>query len=317
MSDGLALWAHRAGPVALAVALAGCSGAGPKKISDIAATPATSSGSYSSPLDAVASSDGKTFYFSATAGEGTPGIFSVSAAGGAAALLASGDPLVSPIGLGISKDDQQLFIADPGMEGTSEEKGQMYTLPVSGGALAPLSGTLGYQPRGLDVVGDQITFSGVDPADAAPGVFRMGTGGGVPQVIAKGTAIVDPSGIVVTKKGDVFVADTSPDGASVLSVTNGQAAVFVDNLKLGYPAGIALDLDETTLLISGHDAVTGTSLVYAVDLTTKKVATVNTGIGDNVDSGGLHRARVSNTFAWCGSTAGASGGGTVYNVQLK
>ena len=79
------------------------------------------------------------------------------------------------------------------------------------------------------------------------------------------------------------------------------------------PAGVALTLDDTTLLVSGLDAH-GHSQVYLIATGTGAIATfAGGGIGDNTGSGGVHRAVDRSIFGW----AGRSGGGTVYSIGLS
>jgi hypothetical protein len=80
-------------------------------------------------------------------------------------------------------------------------------------------------------------------------------------------------------------------------VTGGAAAEFVSGLELGHPAGVALDLANTTLFVSGRDG-TGHDQVYAVTLASKMTATFNTGISQNTAAGGLHRAASRDIFSW-------------------
>src|SRR5262245_11585839 len=97
--------------LALAAALAACGGGGdddddggdnpPPIVDPPTQTSMVASGGFTDPMDAVASLDGTTFYFSAFTAEDTPqpGIFSVAASGGEATKLVSGAPLQNPAGL--------------------------------------------------------------------------------------------------------------------------------------------------------------------------------------------------------------------------
>src|SRR5215211_9128235 len=71
----------------------------PKSIERVAA------GGFTSPTDAVASLDGKEFYFAAYDDAKVPAIFKVAAVSGSTAQkLAEGEPLESPLGLVLSCD---------------------------------------------------------------------------------------------------------------------------------------------------------------------------------------------------------------------
>ena len=69
---------------------------------DIHATTATTGGDFRAPLDAVPSSTGGTFYFTAQKGDGTPAVFTVPAGGGTATVVFAGPPLgIGMLTLGI------------------------------------------------------------------------------------------------------------------------------------------------------------------------------------------------------------------------
>ncbi len=292
------------------------------------AAPAATTGDFSRPSDAVPTSDGTTFFFTAKAGGDSEasGIYRVAAAGGSVTAVATGAPLVSPFGIAISRDDQTLYVSDPGSEGPNLETGQLFSVAASGGTPASVAGTLGSRPRSLYVQAgsdgkpDELYFTGVDPADGQPGLFKVPAAGGTLTVIAKGAPFHDPSGVAVTKDGDAYVVDTSGnDGGSaqVLHVHGGSATQLVGGLGVGYPAGVALPLDESSVLVSGIDPVTGFAIVYSINVTSGEIATFNKGIEGSVNSAGLHRAREKNVFSWADSTAGAASGGIVFRVELK
>lgn len=339
---------YRAGPLgplgaaALALWAGGCSGDNGNKNNDMGTTggdgtvalaPATTSGSYSRPFDSVPDSGGNTFYFiamdptatDAKTGEasGAMGIFSVPAGGGAAKKIFSGAPLSAPFSIAISGDDKTLFVADrrAGEDAADDLKaGGIYSLPVSGGTPALVGGTAKYGPRAVEVSGDQLYFTGADPADGMAGVFRTGVGGGSPSVVAKGDPFRDPSGLSIAGSGDIYVADSLTDTSSlgnIVKVSGGTASVFVKNLSLGFPAGIAVTMNGKTLLVSAQDLKSNTSVVDVIDVATQKVSVFNQGIETSADSGGLHRAAKADVLSWCGVTVGNGGSGTVFQVTFK
>jgi sugar lactone lactonase YvrE len=292
------------------------------------AAPAATTGDFRKPSDAVPSSDGTVFYFTASGGGDSEdaGVFSVPAMGGAVTPLVTGAPLMSPFSIAISRDDATLYVADPASQGDNDETGQIFSLPASGGTPASVTGTLGLRPRsvhvqfGADGAADDLYFSGVDPADGVPGLFKVAAAGGAITAIAKGEPFHDPGGVVVSKAGDAYVVDSSGDdqsSARVIQVKGGVATELVSGLGVGFPAGVAMPLDESAVLVSGIDPITGFAIVYAVDLKTQGVATFNKGIENNVNSAGLHRARDKNVFSWADSTAGEDSTGIVFRVELK
>src|SRR3954468_1952254 len=84
------------------------------------------------PWDAVPSPDGSTIYYTAFAKDGTPAVFSVPAAGGDATVLASGAPLVMPLGLDVSSDGKTLYVADPWTAGA--DGNAVFAVSTAGGS---------------------------------------------------------------------------------------------------------------------------------------------------------------------------------------
>lgn len=280
-----------------------------------------------SPLDATPDPQGENVYYVAfrtVADEDglrsfrVPGIFKVSARGGESTLLHEGAPFVSPSSISISDDGQTLFIADSAAESApGEDDGSLFSMSIAGGAPSALAGTQGFQPRGVEVMGDSVWFTG--KKDGKPGLFKSGLGGGQVSEIASGALFTDPSGVAVTKKGVAYVVDSggatsAQGGASVIKVEAGKAETLMEGLGVGHPAGAALTADETTLLVSGLDVGRGTDVVYKIDVAKKEMSTITDVIGEFRESAGLHRARNKNTFAWADSNA--NGTGTVYKLEL-
>src|SRR5262245_16099732 len=90
---------------------------------------------FQSPLDAVASPDGSTFYFTAyaTDAEAEAAVSSVPADGGAASALHKGPPLSLPTGLVLSCDGATLVVADMTTRSMEEgvdtpDGGALYTI---------------------------------------------------------------------------------------------------------------------------------------------------------------------------------------------
>lgn len=291
-----------------------------------------STASFSSPLDATLSPDAKTAYFiavlpevsSATSDQPMPersGVFSMAIGSSEApTLLASGDLLASPLNLDISSDGKTLYIADSASGAGDGDTGNLLTLSVSGDTLAATDATAGYRSRGVSVVNqdwrDQIYFTGNDPADGLPGVFKLDTKTNEVSVVSKSDLFVDPSGIVVADNGDVFVADTQTGGtlANVIQIPKEKDAVeLLPNLKLGYPAGISISKDQQILLISALDPATSKDVVIRFDLKAGTSEMFNDGISEFEESAGLHRAKDVESYVWADSQA--NGGGTVYVIN--
>jgi hypothetical protein len=125
----------------------------------------------------------------------------------------------------------------------------------------------------------------------------------------------DPSGVAVDTAGDIFIVDTDSQSGSGLSsiveVTggSGDGYYFIDGLAVGYPAGIAISADQSTLYVSGKSTIDGSDVVISVDLTTS-VATSSApgGIGSYIEPAGLHLdLSTSGTIDFVDSLAGSSG----------
>jgi hypothetical protein len=286
--------------------------------SSIAINVAANDPAIRSPFDATPSPDGKTVYYTALreeSGERIPGIFKVPASGGEIEMLASGEPLAAPLGITVSLDGATLYVADPG----AANGGAIMTLSSSGGAVSSLGGTAGYRPGGLVVakVNEQpgLWFTGMDPSTGARGVFTTAPGGGGATAVATGAPFVEPGGIAVSKEGRVFGADTlASDGQSALiEVNGGQATRFVEGIGVGFPAGVTLTHDESTIVVSGLDPVSRTDVVYMVNAETREVSRFTDTVSAFHEPAGLHRAHDANVFAWADSRANDTG--TVYVLK--
>ena len=257
-------------------------------------------------------------YFTALTGdpsERVPGLFQVPAAGGAITTIASGTPLGAPLGISVSLDGTTLFVADPG----AASGGAILSVPSAGGAPTALGGTAGYYPGGVVVakVNDQesVYFTGRDPTSGAPGLFMTAEAGGGVTTVAEGAPFAEPGGVVVAKDGTAYVADSlaSGDLAAIVKVSGGAASLLVPRIGVGFPAGVTLTEDESTLLVSGLDPVTRTDLVYFADVKTGELSRLTDPISAFHDSAGLHRAYGANVFAWADSRANTNG--TVYVLK--
>jgi sugar lactone lactonase YvrE len=270
------------------------------------------------PLDATPSPDGKRVYYLATTldeqGEEFAGVFVVAADGGKGAqpeTVSSGEPLVTPVGITTSLDGNTLFVADTAAS-------SVFSVQSAGGSLSALSGTEGYQPAGVTVARRQkeerVFFTGHDPQSGAAGLFSLPASGGAAQVEASGDLFEHPGGVVVSAKGDAFVVDMGQDNARVLRVRDGKAEAFVSGIGVGFPAGITLTHDESTLIVSGLDPNTKHDVVYFVEVASGKLSQLTQVVGAFSEAAGLHRAHDTDVFAWADSRANASG--TVYLLKL-
>ena len=282
-------------------------------------TPASQSGDYKSPLDSVPDPDGKTFFFTAENDKGK-GVFKVTATGGATSEVFVGAPFIAPAGVGMSLDGKQLFVADP-------QANQIFVVSTAEGSQPPsaIPGSNGTAPRGMDVVSEngqtEIYFTGKDPQDGQAAVFKLALADAAkPTIIVKGAPLAEPDGIAVSPDGTVYVADHSAAGdgfGKVFKISNGKAVAWVEKVRTGNPAGIALTKDGSTLLVSAFQDNGKSDQVLVVNTATGKSSSVTDVVGKNSAAGGVHRAHNLNEFSWADVISPCSGGrhGCVYRVQ--
>ena len=230
-------------------------------------------GGFTDAFDATPDALGTTVFFTAVDSMGNAGVFKQGICPvSTVAPVYTGGVFEAPFALAISTDDKTLYVADLSAAedptDITKDSGVLYTLSAAGG-MAPVLLVGSIAPRSLTVVqesgSDQIYFTGIDKANGLPGVFKVAAAGGGVTVVAEGNAdstpvgpFNDPGGITVAKNGDIYVLDTSASGSHVGNVIvipkGGAASEFVPNIQVGYPAGIALTMDDTMLMASGLDA---------------------------------------------------------------
>jgi hypothetical protein len=269
-----------------------------------------------SPFDATPSPDGTSVYFTAIGSAG-PGLFKVAATGGTPVQLDTGNLLIAPFGVAVSADGATLYVADPGYDDPTAShppRGRIYSLPAGGGAPTAVGNADNYVARSVELSGANLYFTGVDPANGKAGVFSVPTGGGAVSTIAEGAPFVDPSGITVSADGkSIYVADTIASGsghAQIVSLKGGTATVFVADLSVGYPAGVALVQDESAILVSGLGAPNGTDAIWRYPIGASGAGTASsftTGLGSFNEPAGLHRAKGGDSYAWVDGTANVNG----------
>ncbi len=278
--------------------------------------PAANDPSFHAPFDATPDPKGENVYFTALTAEDVPAVFVSPAGGGTPKILHQGAPLSAPFSIAISEDGKTLFIADGNAEVVAggDENGAVFTLPVGGGTPAVFGGSGGKSPRGIEVAGEFVYYTG--KFEGRAGVYKAPLAGGDPVTLTSGEPIREPSGITVTKKGDVYFVDAFADnaaGAAVLKVEGGKAVVVKSGFAVGHPAGLALNMDESALLLSGIDPNKQTDVVVCINLADGLTQNFTDAIGTFSESAGLHRAKNSPVFAWADSRA--NGGGTVYVLR--
>ncbi|MBL0197174.1 MAG: hypothetical protein IPQ09_23685 [Myxococcales bacterium] len=278
--------------------------------------PAANDPSFRSPFDATPDPKGENVYFTALTALDVPAVFVSPAGGGAPRVLHQGTPLSAPFSIAISEDGKTLYIADGNAEVTAggDENGAVLTIPVGGGTPAVLPGSGGKSPRGIEVAGDSVYFTG--KSEGRAGVFKAPLAGGEPVALTAGGPLREPSGITVTKKGVVYFVDAfaqSAAGAAVFRVDGGQAVLVKGGFAVGHPAGLAATFDDSALLLSGIEPNKQTDVVVRIKLDDGSTTSFTDTIGGFSESAGLHRAKTTSVYAWADSRA--NGTGTVYVLR--
>jgi DNA-binding beta-propeller fold protein YncE len=262
-------------------------------------------GAHTTALDASPDPAANVIYY--TTGGARPGIYSVPAGGGAQHKVLSGGLLRRPGGIAVSNDGKRLFVTD-------YRAGHILVVPVDGGAPHVLRGTRGSAPRGLEIQtrdGRQlVVYTGV-ARDGSAAVLRIPASGATrPTVVAKGGKLRLPDGVAISRTGAIYVSDHALGGRA-LRIVGSKVTTVAGAIRLGEPAGLALTLDESKLLISSLSKATGTAQVVIVDLATGSQSTFDDVIGVNHSAGGLHRARAAAAMGW----ADVQRPGRIYRVE--
>lgn len=263
-------------------------------------------GGFSSPTDAVASPDGKTFYFAARDEMNEPAIFRTSSEPGSTPeVMAVGAPLDMPIGLVLSCDGKTLYIADMG-----SDAGAVLTMPTeAGGAVTDLGASGVDRPGGLAMAKDCKTLYATGRTDAAePALFSIPAAGGAASVVYKGEPLVAPSGLHIDNDGVNWVMDNRAHGAAGEGVlfaipSDGSAATeVVSDLRMGTPGGVSLTAGGGTAVMPTRDA-DGNAQLTSVNIKTGEA--VQLPAPGMTDPAGLRTARQAGVFAVVDSEGGA------------
>lgn len=269
-----------------------------------------SSGGFQSPTDAVASPDGRTFYFTAWDTQKQPTLFQVSSdPGSAATALAAGDPLEAPIGLVMSCDGATLYIADMG-----GEDGAILQAAASGGGATALGATGLFRPGGIAMGPDcKSLFATGRLGDGTPALFEVPIAGGAARVVYQGAPLSSPTGLHVDSQGVAWVMDhhaQGPAGEGVLfaiPADGSKADVVVSNLRMGTPGGVSLTAGGGTAVMPTRDA-DGNAQLTSVDIATGEITQL--AAPGMADPAGLRSARKAGVFAVVDSEAG-----TIYRAE--
>ncbi len=253
---------------------------------------------FTAPTDAVASPDGKTFYFAARDEMNEPAIFRTSSEPGSLPeVLAVGAPLDMPINLVMSCDGATLYIADLG-----SELGGVLAMPTAaGGAVEALGASGIVRPGGLAMAKDCATLYATGLTEAGePALFSRPAAGGAATVVYKGDPLVAPSGLHIDNDDVSWVMDNrahGDNGEGVLFAipADGSAAnPVVSDLRMGSPGGVSLTAGGGTAVMPTRDA-DGNAQLTSVNIKTGEI--VQLAAPTMIDPAGLRTARKAGVFA--------------------
>lgn len=262
---------------------------------------------FTAPTDAVASPDGRSFYFAARDQANEPAIFRVSSEPGSTPeVLAAGAPLEMPIGLVMSCDGETLYIADMG-----GEQGALLAMPTAtGGNVADLGASGITRPGGLAMAKDCATlFASGRTDDGEPAFFAIATSGGAASVVYKGEPLVSPTGLFVDNDDVLWgldhraYADGGGEGVLFAIPRDGSSITpIVGDLRMGTPGGCSLTAGGGTAVVPTRDA-DGNAQLTSVNIKTGEVSQLPA--PGMIDPAGLRTARKAGMFALVDSEGGA------------
>jgi DNA-binding beta-propeller fold protein YncE len=297
-------------------------GGTPTTLTDVTNNPAEDV--FALPLDAAPSPDASKIYFIAVGSNGGS-VFSTSAAAGStASLISGGGAMVAPLGLAVSTDGTNLYVADPGATTASgNDKGALLLVPAAGGTPAIVAETVDFAPRAVAVsqVGgsDEIVFIGTSTTANADGSFSDGVFKDVSGTVTAISTSGNPAAVAVGTNGTIYVLDQAGTIASFAAgATTGTALPGASqSLNVSFPSGMDLSLDQTALLVTGFDT-TGAEAVNRVNIATGAVTALSltpaiTPAAHGGEPSGLHRALNSDSFAFVDGSANTSG--TIYLLK--
>jgi hypothetical protein len=238
--------------------------------------------------------------------------------------------ITAGFGISLSGDGKTLYVADPAAETdsfasgaiTGTTLGQIVSVASGGGAAAPVTGTQGYAPVGLATLtasgSDTLYFTGLDPANGMGGVFTIAAVGGSATILAEGPPFINPSGVLVASTGITYVVDRG----QVIAVRGGVATVLASGLNVGFPGGIGISEDASTLYVSAVDPGVGNDAVAQIGASSGAVkyglsgTTANGGFGPLlVEPAGLQGGTISGApYVFVDGLA--AGTGAVYTLPL-
>lgn len=269
-----------------------------------------STGGFTSPTDAVASPDGRTFFFAAWDMDQQPALFQVSSEPDSTPKpLTAGAPLEAPLGLVMSCDGSTVYVADMG-----GDTGAILAASIAGGPATALDATGLTRPGGLAMGPDcKSLFATGRLDDGTPALFQVPLAGGAARVVYQGAPLVSPTGLHVDGQGVAWVMDHTAQGANgegvlfAIPSDGSKATEVMSSLRMGTPGGVSLTAGGGTAVMPTRDE-NGAAQLTSVDIATGAVTQLPT--PDMADPAGLRTARKAGVFVVVDSEAG-----TIYRAE--
>lgn len=306
-------WTWLGAPLALITPA--CGGCGDDGSNDDIINVAVVATGLCTPFDAVPDPHRGKFYVTGLNAAGTEGGVYEVGCNSEPRPLAVG--LNAPVGLCITPDGATLYVTDLGPENsaTGEGEGGVAAVPSSGGTATLIDATRGLQPRGCDVRGDTLVFTGT--RDGRAGVFEVRGNSVAPLYL--GEPLDEPGGVTAARNSaKLYVADGGHGEIIEVDLSAGTATPLVSGLPLGFPMGLALTGNEQFLLVSGRNLATDRAAVYQINVATGETTTLNApAINTESEAGGIHCSHDRETCVWSapGECDGAGAGGTIYQLS--
>lgn len=303
---------------------------GPRQPPTRSSTAATDANRFESPLAAALSPDGRTIYFSAyvksAAGpnprSGAPNAAIFQAVPGQApVVIAQGPPLEMPVGLAVKEDGKSIYVADM----ASGAQGAILLVTIADGTVQTVAaGGQLLDPAGIviDAARNQLVITGTAQMTGTGAIFLLPFTAMDPIELPTNGTLRDPSGVDITEGGIIYVLDAfGPDTRGVLrkidQVMN-RNDVVLNNLKVGYPAGLAVASDEGFALIATSTSANGgSSAIEVVRLPGRQRTRVNTGTTIIREARGIAKSADGTGFAVVDGSGGATGTGAVYELRTR
>lgn len=254
-------------------------------------------GGFHDPVDAVASPDGATFFFSALDDDDRAAVFRVASTPGSVPTpLVSAGALTAPGGLVMSCDGTTLFVA------SGDERAPIQTVAASGSELTAVAtggvGSIAGLAMGPDC---ETLYATGQTVDDEPAVFAIPRVGGEARVVRAGTPMRIPTGVyndarAVSWVMDRLASDAAAPGVLYAVPADGDSASTVaSDLRLPSAFGGVSLIAGGGVAVIGTRGADGRGSLTTFDLTSGARAEI--AAPEMVAPAGLRTARDAPVFA--------------------